>query len=305
MIVTVTAHPARDVTVSMPAMQAGETNRADAAFDRAGGKGINVARVVAALGHPVVAIAPLGADSREWFEGDLSGVELRAVPVGSPLRTTIAVHERDTSRTTLIAGSADPFSRAELAALVSAVDAALPRATCLVISGSVPPGTPNDLYGQLVAIALEAGMPALVDASGPQLRGAAEAGATVLKPNRRELLDTTGGTDPLVAARELVALGAGTVVVSLGADGMLSVGSDGSALLARLPSALPGNATGAGDAAVAAIAIARASGLADPEAVLRRAVALSASAVGMPRAGEVTPAAGDYERDVIVEVADR
>ena len=93
----------------------------------------------------------------------------------------------------------------------------------------------------------------------------------MLKPNRDELRDATGEADPVAGARALIVLGAEWVVVSLGAEGMLAVcaGDPVTVLHARLPEPLAGNATGAGDAAVAAAAAALADGETDPERVLR------------------------------------
>ncbi|MFP3380410.1 PfkB family carbohydrate kinase, partial [Bacillus sp. SIMBA_069] len=108
----------------------------------------------------------------------------------------------------------------------------------------------------------------LIDAVGPALLLAVEAGADVVKPNRRELAETTGEDDPVEGARRLLDRGARLVLVSLGADGLLAVPRTGAPLHARLPEPLTGNATGAGDAAVAAVATLLAAGNDDPGALL-------------------------------------
>ena len=126
---------------------------------------------------------------------------------------------------------------------------------------------------------------------GAQLAHAVAAGATAVKPNRHELFDAMGGTDPLDAARRLAALGSGTVFASLDVEGMLAVLPDGRAWHARHDGVLEGNPTGAGDAAVAAIAQA----LCDRTSVeeqLARATAWSAAAVLGRQAGQIAdPAA--------------
>ncbi len=104
-------------------------------------------------------------------------------------------------------------------------------------------------------------MPVVVDTSGAGLLAAARAGAHALKPNREELAEATGLADPLDGARALLDLGARLVVVSLGADGLLAIGRHGAPVVrADCPGSLHGNATGAGDAAVAAIAVSLAAG---------------------------------------------
>ncbi len=140
----------------------------------------------------------------------------------------------------------------------------------------------------LVAVGADARVPVIVDTSGPALLRAADAGATVLKPNAAELAEATGIDDPVEGARSLLARGAELVLLSLGADGMLAVTAT-DLLHARLDEPLSGNPTGAGDAAVAACAVLSAEGERDPEVILRRATAWSAAAVLMPLAGDISP----------------
>ncbi|TXQ07628.1 1-phosphofructokinase family hexose kinase, partial [Escherichia coli] len=144
----------------------------------------------------------------------------------------------------------------------------------MVSSGSLPPETPEHLCASVVDIAVAAGKPVIVDVSGAQLRRAVAAGASAVKPNRHGLCDVMGGSDPLDAARRLAALGRGTVFASLDVEGMLAVLPDGRAWHARLDHVLEGNPTGAGDAAVAAIALALSEG-ATIEEQLARATAWS------------------------------
>ena len=156
----------------------------------------------------------------------------------------------------------------------------------VVSSGSLPPDTPEGFCASVVEIARAAGIPVLIDVGGEQLRHAVAAGATAVKPNRHELFDAMGGTDPLDAARRLAALGTGTVFASLDVEGMLAVLPDGRAWHASLDHVLDGNPTGAGDAAIAAIAQAIAEG-APLEEQLARATAWSAAAVLAAQAGSI------------------
>ena len=152
-------------------------------------------------------------------------------------------------------------------------------------SGSLPPEAAQDGYAELVRLAHARSVPVLVDTSGPALLAAARAGADVVKPNDAELRETLGESDPDTGARRLRDEGAGAVVVSLGARGMLAVTGEGS-WRAAPPYPVRGNATGAGDAAVAALVLGMASGQPWPDR-LRTAVALSAAAVAAPVAGSV------------------
>jgi tagatose 6-phosphate kinase len=167
-------------------------------------------------------------------------------------------------------------------------EALLDRVSVVVLCGSLPPGLPEDAYAVLVRAARARGVPALVDTSGPALLAALPAAPALVKPNADELADATGRSDPRAAAEALRAAGAEAVVASLGPEGLLAVTPQG-AWRARPAERLRGNPTGAGDAAVAALA----AGLAADDTWpvrLAEAVALSAAAVAAPLAGSFDPA---------------
>jgi tagatose 6-phosphate kinase len=136
-----------------------------------------------------------------------------------------------------------------------------------------------------VRVGVDAGVPVVVDVSGPALLAAARAGATILKPNLEESLDATG-TSTLTAARAaLLALGAGTVVISRGADGLTAGDATAEHEVPAVPG-VSGNPTGAGDAATAGLVAALRAGDTLPEA-LRTAAAAGAAAVLEPVAGSI------------------
>ena len=342
MIVTVTPNPALDLTWHVDRIVAGSTHRSDAGQARAGGKGLNVARVAHASGAPARAVATVGGATGAEFEAELaaSGVPHVLVPVAGATRRSIALVDRAAGDTTIVNERGLPLAEREWEALRAAVRAVLgdgsgadtphvgpvhaerptsgevnrgqPAATgrgVLVISGSFPPDTPDDVLPSLIALGRDAGVPVIVDTSGPALLMAADAGASVLKPNEHELRDATGLDDPLDGARELLRRGAELVLLSLGAEGMMAVSlADGSDALsirhAKLNTVLAGNPTGAGDAAVAACAVLLDAGISDPEAILRRATAWSAAAVLMPLAGEIDASWPDLERALTITARD-
>lgn len=293
MIVTVTPNPAVDITYTVDQLTPGGAHRVTSVSQRAGGKGVNVARVLRALGERALVVAPLGGSTGEELAAglDRADVPARVVRVGAASRRTITVVSP--------AGEATAFNEPgvalqpdELSALLAAVAASLAGARVLVLSGSLPPDAPPSLLAHMVAEAQARGVPCVVDAVGPALLAAAAAEPDVVKPNAEELLATTGEEDPVAGARDLLARGARCVVVSQGAAGMLGVTAAGTWHVGAVPG-LVGNPTGAGDAAVAGLASALATGLAWPES-LRRAGALGAAAVLAPAAGDIDLPA--YER---------
>ena len=302
MILTVTPNPALDLTWHVAALAIGHTHRADAGAVRAGGKGLNVARVAHAQGADVLAIATAGGSTGEEFATELraSGVPHLLVPVQAPTRRSAALVDERLGDTTIVNERGVNPTDDEWASLRRAVEDALPAASVLVISGSLPPGAPEGALSSLIAAGRGAGLPVIVDTSGPALLHAADAGATALKPNAAELAEATGRSDPADGAHDLIGRGAELVLVSLGSDGMLAVTASG-IHRARLPEPLAGNPTGAGDAAVAACAVLLAAGVREPAEILRRATAWSAAAVLMPLAGEID--AGWPELEQRVEIS--
>jgi fructose-1-phosphate kinase PfkB-like protein len=146
---------------------------------------------------------------------------------------------------------------------------------------------PSDVYARLVTLAKSRSIPSIVDATGDALIAAAAAGATIVKPNARELAEATGFANPREAVEHLRRLGVTAVFASLGEKGMLATDATTFAT-GILPAPLNGNPTGAGDAAVASLAVSLQSGIDDITAMLVDAIALASSAVTMPYAGDVT-----------------
>lgn len=300
MILTLTPNPAVDLTWAVDRIAAGGTHRAETAAVRAGGKGLNVARVAHAAGFAVRALTTSGGATGEELRADLeaSGVPHRLIPVAAPTRRSAAWVDRSLGDTTIVNERGMNPTAAEWARVVDAVRDEVRAASVLVIAGSLPPGAPADLLPRLIG--LGAGIDVIVDTSGPDLLAAADAGVAVLKPNRAELVEATGIADPVAGARELLRRGAGLVLLSLGPEGLCAIGDD-VLLRARLPEPLAGNPTGAGDAAVAAAACLMDAGVRDPETILRRAAAWSAAAVLMPLAGEISPRWRELEHALVVE----
>lgn len=312
MIITVTPNPALDLTWHVDRIIPGGVHRADTGRARAGGKGLNVARVAHGQGATVRALTTVGGAAGGEFALELrsSSVPHLLVPVVAETRRSIALVDEHLGDTTIVNERGINPSNSEWRALLDAVGESLVDAAeteggapVLVISGSLPPGAPAELLPSLIIAGRAAGAAVIVDTSGPALLQAADAGASVLKPNVAELAEATGISDPLAGAAELLRRGAELVLLSMGADGMLAVTAD-AVVQARLQTPLAGNPTGAGDAAVAACASLWAEGIRDPEAILRRATAWSAAAVLMPLAGEIHDSWPSLADALIVEPHD-
>ncbi|MEU9101185.1 1-phosphofructokinase family hexose kinase [Streptomyces sp. NPDC048361] len=294
MILTVTLNTALDLTYRVPALVPHASHRVDEVTERPGGKGLNVARVLAALGHETVVTGFAGGPSGEVLRAllaELAPVDA-LVPVEGATRRTIAVVDAATGDTTQFNEPGPLVSPAEWDAFLRTYERLLDGADAVALCGSLPPGLPVGAYAQLVRQARTAKVPVLLDTSGEALRRGIAARPDLAKPNADELAQLTGSREPLRAARDARRRGAHTVVASLGAEGLLAAAPDG-LWQAAPPAPVRGNPTGAGDSAVAGLLSGLVEGL-DWPARLTRAVALSAATVLAPTAGEFD--AGAYEK---------
>ena len=285
-IVIVTANPAIDVTYEVAVDRHGETNRVSTVRRRPGGKGVNVAQVLAALGVETVTVVPLGGAEGAWLGERLEGMpgRLHTVPIAGSTRSTLAIVER-VGHPTNYNERGPTLSSDEWADVAAAVRVELDGRRMLVIAGSLPGAVPDGILPGWIADAHERGVVVVVDCSGPTLLEAARAGADIVKVNEQELLDATGATTVARGMATLIDLGARLIVVSLGARGLIARGGKATH---RIPAieGVTGNPTGAGDAATAGLAAALLEGLSTREA-LAWASAAGAAAVLRPVAGEI------------------
>ncbi len=282
-ILTVTLNAALDVTYHVPALTPGSAHRVEPTGARAGGKGVNVARVLHALGHETLVTGFAGGDTGRAIRADLAagGIGERLVEIDAPARRTVTIVSTGDGAATAFNEPGPRLSVEEWTWFVGRFHELASRARVVVLAGSLPPGLPDHAYAQLIGATTT---PTILDTSGPPLLEGVAARPRVVKPNADELA-VTGLADPLAAARRLRERGAGAVVASRGAEGMVAVTGDGT-WHAGVPEPLRGNPTGAGDACVAALAAGLAAGTPWP-ALLADAVALSAAAVACPLAGDV------------------
>ncbi|MEU6340045.1 1-phosphofructokinase family hexose kinase [Streptomyces sp. NPDC046977] len=289
MIVTVTLNAAIDVTYRVPRLRPHTTHRVSETAERPGGKGLNVARVLAALGHETVATGfaggPAGALLRDHLAA-VDGVTDALVPISGTTRRTVGVVDASGGGTTMFNEPGPTITSEEWTAFLGVYRKLLDDgARAVALCGSLPPGLPVGCYADLVRDARASGTPVLLDTSGEPLRRGLAARPDLVKPNAGELAGLTGALEPLRAARDARRRGARAVAASLGPDGLLVLTEDGSVLRARPPAPVAGNPAGAGDSAVAGLLSGLVEGLDWPRR-LARAVALSAATVAAPVAGE-------------------
>ncbi|GLV90312.1 MULTISPECIES: 1-phosphofructokinase family hexose kinase [Streptomyces] len=290
MILTVTLNTALDVTYRVPRLLPHASHRVTTVTERPGGKGLNVARVLAALGHKVTATGfaggPVGSVVRNMLAAS-PGVVDALLPCEGASRRTLAVVDEASGDTTQFNEPGPHITPAEWSLFLTHYQELVAQVRAVALCGSLPPGVPVGAYAVLVRVARAAGVPVLLDTSGEALRRGVAARPEIIKPNAAELAELTGSRDPLPATRDARRRGAHAVVTSLGPGGLLAATAEGT-WQAAPPRPLSGNPTGAGDSAVAGLLSALTEGL-DWPSRLTRAVALSAATVLAPVAGEFDP----------------
>jgi tagatose 6-phosphate kinase len=313
-IVVVCLNPALDVTHHVDAVDWGGVNRPRAVQARPGGKGLNVARTLHALGVDVLVLGLAGGITGAGVEAALRErcVPAAFTPVAGETRRTFSVVDGSVAGrgVTAFYEAGPEVGEEELARFRRGYEQALEGATAVVLSGSLPPGLEAGTYATLIEAAAAADVPAVLDTHGEALRRGAAAGPAIVKPNLAELAalagrplapaadgaagvsaggpvkGAVGGAADLATATAAAAQlrGAQAVVITLGPDGLLAATEDG-CWRARPPAAVPGNATGAGDAVAAALAHGLVLGRPWDER-LRHAAALGAATAAAPVAGE-------------------
>jgi 1-phosphofructokinase len=287
-VLTITANPALDHTVWVPGFQAGEVNRVERDHLAPGGKGVNVASVLAGFGVPCGVSGFLGFDNAPLFEQYFATRSLQDGFVRLPgrTRTGIKLIDEPAGATTDVNFPGLAVDDAAVELLLTRVAEGLAGVRWVALCGSLPPGAPSDLYGRLAETARSAGVSVALDTSGEALAAGLAASPSLVKPNRAELAEVVGHPLDddgalLATADELRAAGTETVIVSLGAEGALFVDARG-AVLARPPEATLVSTVGAGDSMVAGTIAADLRGLTLGETA---ALATACSVVAISQVG--------------------
>jgi tagatose 6-phosphate kinase len=200
-------------------------NRAVTTLDGTAGKSVNVAKVLRALGERPVAAGFLGGDRGEQLRADLEarGIELDFVKVAARTRQCTTLLDTSAGTQTELVEESQPVAAADYEELMRVIRRRVQGCRAVVMSGTITPGGPPDLYFHGTQIAHEAGAVAVVDAQGPALLETLRAKPELVKPNRSELAATLGRelkdeAAVLATIRELCQCGAQRVVVTAGKD---------------------------------------------------------------------------------------
>ena len=283
-IYTVTLNPALDKTVHVPNFTVDQVNRINWLRRDAGGKGINVSKVIAKLGGESTAIAVLAGQTGQWIANTLdeNNIKVHAITVPGETRTNLKVVDAEGGTNTDINEPGPEVTDSVLDQALVDVVSRTSAGDIVVLSGSLPRGASIDTYGRWTHALRDAGLKVYLDADGAALSAGLEQKPYFTKPNDhelsamldRELVDVDAIA---TAASEIVAGGIDTVCVSMGGNGAVYATTN-EVWYAGPVKVKVGSTVGAGDSVVAAFAFADAQGLSTEDA-LRLAMATGAANV--------------------------
>ncbi|VPV65164.1 fructose-1-phosphate kinase [Streptococcus pneumoniae] len=253
MIYTVTLNPSIDYIVRLEQVQVGSVNRMDSDDKFAGGKGINVSRVLKRLGIPNTATGFIGGFTGKFITDTLAEeeIETRFVQVAEDTRINVKIKADQETEINGTGPNVDAAQLEELKAILSSLTAE----DTVVFAGSSAKNLGNVIYKDLISLTRQTGAQVVCDFEGQTLIDSLDYQPLLVKPNNHELGAIFGvkleSLDEIEKyARELLAKGAQNVIISMAGDGALLVTSEG-AYFAKPIKGTVKNSVGAGDSMVA------------------------------------------------------
>ncbi len=305
-IMTVTLNPCVDKTIVLDGFCEGGLNRAESVRADAGGKGINVAKVLKRFDAMALAVGVIGENGSKSLLSELDdrGICYDFVTVPGVTRTNYKLQDKAKGQVTEVNEPGFFVDSDNLETIMSMIKSHLPEVGVMVLAGSVAPGIPKDIYKRLISLAKEQGIKVILDADGEVLKEALEAVPYAVKPNRFELEQLFGKSLPtdndlLTCGRELLSRGISLVVVSLGAEGAMFITKESSLRVNPAPIACQ-STVGAGDSMVASVAASLAEG--DDLFVLARRATASGTVTASKPGTEVCTKeeVSDYENRLTI-----
>ncbi|HGH7179695.1 tagatose-6-phosphate kinase [Bacillus luti] len=263
MILSVTMNPSVDISYSIHELKLDVVNRVETVHKTAGGKGLNVARVIAQMEEVVLATGVLGGTIGEYIIQELNRGDIPNdfLKIKKESRNCIAIlHE---GMQTEILESGPTLSKEEGATFLEKFECLLTTASLVTISGSLPKGLPNNFYYQMLELCNINGIPVIMDSSGESLENALvhKEKPFAIKPNAAELSQLlginmgVGIVDLKQALHHELFTGIEWIIVSMGGEGaFVKHGED--YYRVTIPKIEVVNPVGSGDATVAGLAVA-------------------------------------------------
>ena len=261
MILTITLNPSVDIAYQLDTFHLDTVNRVEKVQKTAGGKGLNVTRVLKQVGEDVVATGFLGGEIGSYVKKQLTRNDIKNsfVEIGNETRNCIAVlHD---GQQTEILEQGPTIQEHEALNFIEHLEIILNNVEVVVISGSLPKGLASNYYVEIVELCKQCDVAVVLDCSGEALKKVLESqqNPTVIKPNTEELSQLIGKniTDDIQELKSVLSgqlfQGIEWIVVSLGAKGAFAKHND-KFYRVKIPKINVVNPVGSGDSTVAGIA---------------------------------------------------
>lgn len=282
MITTVTLNVSIDKAYKIKGrVESGKVTRVLECNNTAGGKGLNVSRVVSLCREEVLATGFIGGHSGALVEELLQNdnIKNKFTHVKSETRSCINIIDENNISTEFLENG-DSISEEEINVFLNDFDKIIEDSNIITISGSVPQGVPTNIYTTLINMIKSKNKKVILDASGDLLKEGIEALPTMIKPNSEEMenlfnVSINNREEVIKNAIKLHESGIELVVVSLGSDGALLVCKDG-VYHGKPPKIEVVNTVGCGDSMVAAFAVAMERGYSNTDS-LKYAISISSA----------------------------
>lgn len=279
MILTVTLNPSIDISYPLEKLNLDTVNRVSEVSKTAGGKGLNVTRVLSESGDQVVATGFVGGTNGQFLKEHLpAGVQAAFFDIDGDTRNCIAILHEGNQTEILEAGP--EISNSESEGFLSHFEELMKDSNVIAISGSLPAGLSTDYYAKLIEISQKHQRKVVLDSSGKSLEAVLKSSfkPTVIKPNNEELSQLLGKevTEDLSDLKEVLTDplfdGIEWIIVSLGGDGAFAKHQN-TFYKVDIPEIEVVNPVGSGDSTVAGISSALNSQKNDEE-LLKHAMVL-------------------------------
>jgi 1-phosphofructokinase family hexose kinase len=297
MIITVTLNAAIDKSLSVPNFRLGRRHRTVEQRTMAGGKGVNIARALKALGQPVIATGLAGGATGTHIVEQLTEEAILNdfVRIREESRTNTSVLDPTSGEQTEVNERGPAVSEQEIELFRDKLLYLARGAAIVVLAGSLPRGVSSEIYAELIRELHKAGVTTVLDTDGDPLLHAVRAEPDVVSPNILEAEELVGHEfaseeERLLAVREIVELGPSEAIMTMGDGCVADVQIEGRSCLrrARIEQREPVARRGSGDAFLAGYVAARYEGRA-PDQCLRFGVACGAESTGRLGAGLIDP----------------
>ncbi|MFW5686757.1 MAG: 1-phosphofructokinase [Halanaerobium sp.] len=260
MIKTLTLNPALDKTIIVESFRLNQLNRIKKVHKDAGGKGINVSKMLKNLGQPSRAAGFLGGAAGDYIKSEVEkmGIETEFVETAEETRTNTKMVDPVNNTFTDLNEAGAFIVKENIAELKEKIFKDLKKDDILVLAGSVPAGVEDDIYYRLIKIAAEKGVKTILDADGPLFRAGIKAAPTLIKPNEHELglhfkEEFKDLKTMIRKAESLLDLGIEMIMLSLGKEGAVFITAAEKYRIEPLKLDVK-STVGAGDAMVAGLA---------------------------------------------------